>query len=271
MNNKLIFDAHTHFNDETYEEMGISTSEMIKTANQKGVGYFLNCSFDLASSVLAIKQANEHENMFVAVGIHPNVAIEHTPEDLNKLEALLNSPKVVAIGEIGLDYFYTKKDMDIQKEMFKKQIEIAIKHNLTIMLHIRDHKNVFDAYDDVVEILNQYPNKPNVIVHCFSANKEYAKKLVNLGFYINIGGAVTFKNAKELQEAATWIPMQNLLVETDAPYLTPHPFRGQMINKPEMIVYTVEKIAELKNLDKDFVIQQTTENAFSAFNIPKEK
>ncbi|PPE05931.1 TatD family hydrolase [Williamsoniiplasma lucivorax] len=270
MKTNLIFDAHTHFNDEMYENLGITTAELIKAANHKGVGYFLNCSFDVKSSILAIKQAQEHANVFVAVGIHPNVVVEHNDQDLITLESLVEDNKVVAIGEIGLDYFYTREDIAMQKIMFKKQLEIAIKHDLTIMLHIRDQKNEYQAYDDVIEILNTYPNKPNVIVHCFSANKEYAQKFITLGCYINIGGAVTFKNAKELQEAAQWIPMEKILVETDAPYLTPHPFRGEM-NKPEMIVHTIEKIAQLKGLEKAFVIQSTTKNAFQAFMISTKK
>ncbi|ATZ18423.1 Mg-dependent DNase [Williamsoniiplasma somnilux] len=265
MKKNLIFDCHTHLNDETYEEQNIPIEEIIEEANNAGVGYLLNCAFSVASSEKAIEQAHKFENIFVAVGIHPNEVQNHKISDLKKLKILTQDSSVVAIGEVGLDYFYQKEDAEIQKQWFKDQIEIAQERDLTLMMHIRDAKGIYEAYDDVLEILEEF--KPNrMIVHCFSANLEYAKKFIDLGCWINIGGAVTFKNAKELQEATAWIPLEKILVETDAPYLTPHPFRGQM-NFPKNIILTVEKIAELKNLSKDEIISATTENAFKAFNI----
>jgi TatD DNase family protein len=144
-------------------------------------------------------------------------------------------------------------------------MELAGKHDLVLMMHIRDERDEFQAYDNVLEILQTH-NVPRMIVHCFSADSTYAQKFLDLGCYINIGGAVTFKNARNLQEAVKMIPLNRLLVETDAPYLSPHPFRGQK-NFPKMITYTVEKIAELKGISYEEVVRATTENAFQIFGL----
>lgn len=268
MNKKLIFDAHTHFNDDSYNKKQISLNNIIKEAQCAGVGYFLNCGFDVESSVLAIQQASNYDNVFVAVGIHPMDIKNHPKEALLKIEEMAKHDKVVAIGEVGLDYYWNKDNVEDQINWFKNQKLIAEKYNLALMLHIRDEKDVFIAYDDMLEILKNEPFD-RVIVHCFSANTEYAKKFLALGCYINIGGAVTFKNAKTLQEAVKIIPLNRLLVETDSPYLTPHPFRGQL-NFSKLITYTVEKISYLKDITYQEVVEQTTENAFSVFNISKK-
>lgn len=265
MDGKLIFDAHTHFNDSSYREEGYSLSQMIKDANQSGVGYFCNVAFDVDSSKLAIQQAQNFAGVYATVGIHPMDVHNFQTDALDVLDLLADEKKVVAVGEVGLDYFWKKDNRAEQKQWFIDQIKIAQKHDLTLMMHIRDERNQFDAYDDVLEIIAKHHPK-RMIVHCFSANTEYAKKFLNLGCYINIGGAVTFKNAHDLQEAARIIPLDHLLVETDAPYLTPHPFRGQK-NFSKMITYTVQKIADLKGISYEAVVQVTTENAFKIFNL----
>lgn len=260
-----IFDAHTHFNDALYEKKGHTLEKLIKDAEDHGVGYFLNSAFDVDSSKLALEQAKKAKNMFVAVGIHPMDVHKFSKSALKEIDALAKENKVVAIGEVGLDYYWKKDNREQQREWFKKQIELANKHDLALMMHIRDDRDKYMAYNDALEILRKYPAK-RMIVHCFSANKSYAEKFLELGCYINIGGAVTFKNAKELQEAAAHIPLDRLLVETDAPYLTPHPHRGEM-NFSRMINYTVDKLAALKKVDRQTIIDKTTANAFKIFNL----
>jgi len=260
-----IYDCHTHFNDEVYQKEKISVATIISEAEKVGVGYFNNVAFSLLSSVTAIEQVRDHVNAFAIVGIHPNEVGNHQLADLDILDQIAIDEKVVGIGEVGLDYYYTKDKKALQKEWLKKQIVIAIKHNLPLMLHIRDDVGVYEAYDDVIEIINPIKDQLlAIIVHCFSANDEYAKKFLELGAYIEIGGAVTFKNAKVLQEAVKIIPLERMLLETDAPYLTPHPFRGK-INFSKYITFTVEKIAELKEVDQREIIEKTTTNALKVF------
>jgi len=261
-----IYDCHTHFNDEVYQKEKFSVATIISEAEKVGVGYFNNVGFSILSSVTAIEQVKDFPNAFAVVGIHPNEVANHQLVDLEILDQIATDEKVVGIGEVGLDYYYTKEKKDLQKEWLKKQIAIAIKHNLPLMLHIRDEVNVYEAYDDILEILNSVKEQLiAIIVHCFSANDEYAKKFLDLGAYLEIGGAVTFKNAKVLQQTVKMIPLERMLLETDAPYLTPHPFRGK-INFSKYITFTVEKIAELKEVDEKEIIEKTTANALNIFH-----
>lgn len=265
MKNNKIFDAHIHFND-NYKYSSEMIQPMIHEAIENDVEGFLCASFDLKSSEKAIALSKEYKGIvYAGIAIHPNEVSNTELSVFENLDELAKNDEVVAVGETGLDYFYTKEDIILQKVFFKKHIEIANKYNKVLQIHIRDQVDVFDAYDDVIEILNEIDvNK--VIIHCFSVNKEYAQKFLELGCYINIGGAVTFKNAKVLQEAATYIPLDRMLIETDAPYLTPHPHRGKL-NEPKYINLTIEKIAELKNISKEEVIKITTSNAKLIFNI----
>lgn len=258
-----IYDAHTHFNDQWYLEEHITPEMLIKEAEIAGVGYFNNVAFDLASSKLAIEQVRLFPNAFALIGIHPNEVTKHSLRDLEQLKTLALEPKVVGIGEVGLDYFYSEGDLPLQQKWFKLMIELAQETNLPLMMHIRDQVGKFRAYDDVLKILADYPIERK-IVHCFSANTIYAQKFLDHGCYLEIGGAVTFKNAKELQAAVKMIPLDRMLVETDAPYLAPHPFRGQM-NASKNISLTIDKIAELKEVSRAEVIAATTTNAFKLF------
>ncbi|PPE04836.1 Mg-dependent DNase [Entomoplasma ellychniae] len=267
MNNKKIFDAHTHFNDDwKYKEEMID--RLVKEAQQENVGGFLCASFDLISSYKSVELAKKYKDIiYSAIAIHPNDVTKHKLSVFDKLDKLCENTEVVCIGETGLDYFYTKEDKQLQKEFFIKHIELANKHNKVLQIHIRDEVDVYDAYLDVIDILKKY-QVAKIIIHCFSANKEIADKFLALGCYLNIGGAVTFKNARTLQEATIHIPLDKMLVETDAPYLTPHPHRGTL-NEPKFINLTVEKIAELKNLRKEEVIKATTNNAIKLFDLNK--
>ncbi|KNG79184.1 TatD family hydrolase [Mycoplasma sp. HU2014] len=264
MDNNKIFDNHIHFND-YFRYKDANVKQMIEESYKHNVGAWLCASFDLTSSKKAVELSEQFEDVYVAVAIHPNEVSNYDKSVIDQLDQLANHQKVVAIGETGLDYYYTREDEQLQKEFFKDHINLAIKHNKVLQMHIRDLKDVYEAYDDVIEIIKDLNQIPKV-VHCFSANKEYAQKFLDLNCYINIGGAVTFKNAKDLQEAVKVIPLDKLLLETDAPYLTPHPFRGQL-NHPKYIYYTAKKVAELKNIPIEEVIKQTTLNSKKLFKI----
>ncbi|WP_026389339.1 TatD family hydrolase [[Acholeplasma] multilocale] len=264
----MIFDTHIHFNDRQYQNGvvdGKDINTLLSESEIDGVGNWICASYDSESSLKAVEIANNDERIWAAIAIHPNDVSKHTQQDLELIDKLAKEERVVAIGETGLDYFYTKEDIDLQKKFFKEHIKIAMDNDLVLQMHIRDAKDVYEAYDDVIQILKEF--KPNrSAVHCFSANAEYAQKFLDLGCYINIGGAVTFKNARDLQEAVTMIPLERMLLETDGPYLTPHPFRGQL-NHPKNIMLTAIKIAELKGITVEEVIKTTTQNATDLFNL----
>ncbi|QBQ08220.1 Mg-dependent DNase [Spiroplasma gladiatoris] len=260
-----IFDTHTHFNDPKYKELGITTEEIIKEAKLVGVDRFCCVGYDVPSSKQAAKYALKYDEVYGAVGIHPNEAHAINQSDLEEIEVLAHANKIVAIGEIGLDYYYTRDYVEIQKEVLKKQIKIALENNLTVMMHIRDEDGKVDAYNDALEILVKMKVK-NVIIHCFTRGYELAKKFVDKGYYISIPGVITFKGAEELQDAVKKLSLNNIVVETDAPYLTPVPNRGK-VNTSKEIIYTVNEIAKIKNLNKHDVIDITSRNAKKAFKI----
>lgn len=260
-----IFDTHTHFNDSKYKKEGIEVIEMIEEAKQNDVTNFCCVGFDVNSSKEAVRYALIHDEVFCAIGIHPNVAHTTKPKDLEEIELLANSNKVVAIGEIGLDYYYGNEHKYSQIKILKQQIKIALENDLAVMLHIRDKDDSENAYNDVLEILKCMGVK-KAVVHCFTRGYELAKKFTQKGYLISVPGVVTFNNAQPLQEAVKHLSLNDIVVETDAPYLTPVPKRGK-INTSKEIVYTIEKIAKLKNLSKNDVIDATTRNAKKIFNI----
>ncbi|AHI53407.1 TatD family hydrolase [Spiroplasma culicicola] len=260
-----IFDTHTHFNDKRYKELGIETDEMIKEANMHGVTHFCCVGFDVHSSKQATKYAIKYENVYAAVGIHPTEADKTTEDELNEIEIAAHAENVVAIGEIGLDYYYTDEFKEKQKEIFKRQIQIALDNDLLVMMHLRDVDGSDQAYYDALEILDELEVK-RAVVHCYTKGYELAKKFTDKGYYISIPGVVTFNNAIDLQEAVQKLSINHLVVETDAPYLAPVPNRGKL-NTSKEIVHTIDKIAKLKNLNKDDVIDSTTRNAQIMFGI----
>lgn len=259
----MFFDTHAHLNDKKFAD---DIAEVIKRAWDAKVSKILVASYDEASSSSAVSIANNWENIYCSVGIHPHDAKEYSEasgEILTKLA--LNNKKVVAIGEIGLDYHYENSDREIQKEVFYKQIEIASKLKLPFIVHNRD------AHGDTVEILQRafseglLLDSPGVL-HCYSGSLETAKILIDLGFYISFAGPVTFKNATKLVEVMREIPIERLFIETDCPYLSPEPFRGKR-NEPAYVRFIAKKIAELKNIPIEEVAKITTDNACKLFGI----
>lgn len=254
----MLFDTHAHLNAIQYNE---DLEEVIGRAQSEGVSTIVVVGFDRETITRAIELAEQYDFIYATVGWHPVDAIDMTEEDLNWIEELCSHPKVVALGEMGLDYYWDKSPKDVQKEVFRKQITLAKKVKLPIIIHNRE------ATSDIMEIL-QEENASEVggIMHCFTGSIEVAKQCIDMNFYISFGGPVTFKNAKKPKEVAAEIPLDRLLIETDCPYLTPHPFRGKR-NEPSYVKYVAEQIAELKGLTFEEVAARTTDNAKRFFGI----
>lgn len=254
----MFIDTHVHLNADQYEE---DIDEVIGRALEAGVEKMVVVGFDRKTIVKAMELAEQYEFIYAVVGWHPVDAVDCTEEDLEWIESLAAHPKVVGIGETGLDYYWDKSPKDIQQELFRKQIRLAQKVNLPIIIHNRD------ATADVVRILKEeQAEKTGGIMHCFGGSVETAKECIAMNFMISLGGPVTFKNARMPKEVATDISLDHLLIETDAPYLAPHPYRGKR-NEPAWVTLVAEEIARLKGLPVEEVAQRTTANAVKLFNI----
>ncbi|MFJ7756175.1 TatD family hydrolase [Peribacillus muralis] len=254
----MLFDTHVHVNAEQFHE---DLEEVIERAKEAGVNNMVVVGFDRPTIKRAMELVETYDFMYAAVGWHPVDAIDMTEDDLQWIEELTNHPKVVAIGEMGLDYHWDKSPKDIQKEVFRKQIRLAKKVGLPIIIHNRD------ATADIVNILKEEEaSSVGGIMHCFSGSAETALECVDMNFYISLGGPVTFKNAKKPKEVAAAVPLDRLLIETDCPYLAPHPFRGKR-NEPSYVKLVAEQIAEIKQLSIEEVSKTTTENAKKLFGI----
>lgn len=251
----IIFDAHAHYDDDKFDQ---DREELLMSMKDKGVGCIVNAAVDIETSKQAISYADKYDFMYATVGIHPECANTVENDYINRLTELSKHKKVVAIGEIGLDYYWDTVPRQVQKEVFVKQLELARRLNLPVVIHDRD------AHGDTMDILRQY--KPNGIVHCFSGSVEMCREVVKLGMSISLGGVVTFKNARHSVEVAEYIPLDRLLLETDAPYLTPVPFRGKRCDS-SMIKYTAMKIAEIKGISMEQLLDITTKNACKLYGI----
>jgi TatD DNase family protein len=254
----MLFDTHVHLNAAQYNE---DLQEVIDRALEAGVTHQVVVGFDRETITRALELVEQYEFLYAAIGWHPVDAIDMTDEDLKWIEELAAHPKVVALGEMGLDYYWDKSPKDIQKEVFRKQIRLAKKVKLPIIIHNRD------ATQDIVDILKEEgASEVGGIMHCFSGSVEIAKECIEMNFYISLGGPVTFKNAKTPKEVAKEISLDQLLVETDCPYLTPHPFRGKR-NEPSYVKLVAEEIASQKEITFEEVAARTTENAKKLFKI----
>ena len=251
-------DTHVHLNADQYDE---DLQQVIDRALEAKVEKMVVIGFDRKTIERAMRLIEQYDFIYAVIGWHPVDAIDCTEEDIKWIEELASHPKVVGIGETGLDYYWDKSPKDIQQFWFRKQIHLAQKLNLPIIIHNRD------ATGDVVRIL-QEENAASVggIMHCFGGSVETAKQCIEMNFMISLGGPVTFKNAKQPKEVATEIPLEHLLIETDAPYLAPHPYRGKR-NEPAFVTLVAEEIARLKQLPVEEVARKTTENALTFFKI----
>lgn len=251
-----LFDSHAHLMDKKFDN---ETNSIIQRARENEIKYITNIGYNEETSRLAVEEAEKDENIFATIGLHP----EHcnTEEiDINFLKELSKSSKVVAIGEIGLDYHYDGTNRENQKKHFIKQIEIANELGLPVTIHSRD------ADMDMLQILKQIKIEKGFVMHCFSSSVEVAKEVLKLGGYISFSGTITFKNARGLLEVAKLVPLDKILIETDAPYLAPEPNRGRR-NEPAFVKYTAQKLADIKEMPLEKFAQVVTENTMRFYQI----
>ncbi len=259
------FDSHAHYYDERFsEESETGADELIGALLSDSVSYIINVGTSPETSRLAIEQAKKHENMYTAIGIHPSDAqyLSVSMKDaLSDIEALIldKSNKCVALGEIGLDYHYPDTDKKLQMQYFEAQMTLAEKLNIPVVIHDRD------AHGDIMDVIRRFP-KVRGVLHSFSGSAEMAEELVRLGYMISFSGTLTFKNARRPREVAVAIPKESILIETDAPYLAPHPERGTL-NHSGKLVYTNKVLAELLELSEEETAILTEKNAREFFRI----
>ena len=255
----MLIDTHVHLNADQYEG---EVDAVIERAKENGVEKFVVIGFDRKTIERTMELIESYDEVYGVIGWHPVDAIDCTDEDLEWIESLSSHEKIVAIGEIGLDYHWDKSPKDIQKEVFIKQIELAKRVNLPIVIHNRD------ADKDTIDILESHDAKSvGGIMHSFhNGTDEQIDRVLNMGFYVSLAGVITFKNVKRPKEVAQYVPLDRLLVETDAPYLTPHPFRGKR-NEPKLVRLVAEEIAQLRGISVEEVEKATTENAKRIYNI----
>lgn len=251
-----MIDTHSHIN----MIEGLSLDEIIKNAFDNGIDKIIVPSAYPADMENIMDLVNKYDNVYGMLGIHPSEVKSWDDSFIEKIKNYAKNSKIAAIGEIGLDYYWDKSFNDLQKEVFIKQIKLASELNLPIDIHDRE------AHKDTYDIIQEHNNGSKVIMHCFSGSVEFARECVKAGFYLGIGGVVTFKNAVKMKEVAKDIPLERILLETDAPYLTPVPFRGKE-NQPAYVKYVAEEIASLRGISVEEVAQITTENAKTVFNI----
>lgn len=254
----MLFDTHVHLNIEQFDE---DREAVIARAKAAGVEKMVVVGFDHQTIKKAIELAETYSYIYAAVGWHPVDAIDFTDDDLRWLEELAGHEKVVALGEMGLDYYWDKSPKDVQKNVFRKQIALAKKVKLPIIIHNRE------ATDDVIQLLQEeQAEEVGGIMHCFAGEVKHVQPCLDMNFYISLGGPVTFKNAKAPKEVAKIIPSDRLLIETDCPFLAPHPHRGKR-NEPMYVRLVAEEIASLRETTIEEVEKTTTENAERLFGI----
>lgn len=252
-----FFDSHAHYNDERFEE---NRDELIKEIYSEGITKIINAGYSLESSKKAMEIAKDYEFMYTTAGISPNDIDDFKEDYLKEIEELAKNKKVVAIGEIGLDYHWNTENKDLQKQVFISQIEIANKLELPIVIHTRE------AIYDTLEILKNNKCNKNGVFHCCPLNIDLVREGLKLGFYISLAGPITFKNSKNADEIIKMIPLDRILIETDSPYLSPEPLRGKR-NDSRNVKYMAQKIADVKGISLEEVSRTTYNNAKNIFEI----
>lgn len=252
----MLIDVHAHYDDRRYDEDREETLGRVK----ESVDIVINSGSNISSSKRSVELANKYNFIYASVGVHPHDT-EKTPENtIEILDDLLKNPKVVAVGEIGFDYYHNFSDREAQKYWFKKQMDFAADVKYPVVVHDRD------AHGDCLEMVKRYKDKVRGIFHCYAGSAEMSKELIKLGYMFSFGGVVTFANARSCHEVVRSIPIEYIMLETDCPYLAPHPHRGKR-NDSGYINLVAQKIAELKNMPADEVIRKTGENAKNFFSL----
>lgn len=254
-----IIDSHAHLENERFD---YDRDTVIGNLAENGVDRVYNIGYDLESSIASVELARIYENIRAVIGVHPHSASEYNDEVEEKLIELSKDENVKAIGEIGLDYYYDYSPRDVQSEVFLRQIELANKLNLPIVIHTRDA--VQETFDIIKEAKQKYPEQ-KFLIHCFTQSVEMMREYVKLGCYIALGGAVTFKNAVHPKDVAKEVPLELLLLETDSPYLAPTPMRGKR-NEPMFIKYIAKEIAKIRGMKVNDLLDITAENTKRFYN-----
>ncbi len=251
----MFFDTHIHLDDPKFDA---DRHEVIEKIKNSGVSYLVNVGCDVPTSELSVKLAEQHSFIYAAIGFHPCDTSRATEEGIDAIKALAAHKKVVAIGEIGLDYYWDSVPRETQKFWFNRQLDLAKELDLPVIIHNRD------AHKDIYDILSR--NFVKSIIHCCSCSKEMTEEFVKLGCYISFAGPITYKNNVKSVEAASVVPLDRLLIETDAPYLAPDGFRGKR-NDSSLIIHTCQKLADLRGVSLDEMAKITTDNAKRIYNI----
>ena len=254
----MIFDTHAHYDDDAFDE---DRDVLLSGMREQNVEYIVNVGASMASSKRSIRLAEKYPFVYAAVGVHPDEVGELDEEKFTKLREWTAHEKVKAVGEIGLDYYWDKEKHDLQKHWFMRQMELASEVKLPMIVHSREA-----AKDTLDMVIAAKPLNLSGIIHCYSYSVEQAREYLNMGYYIGIGGVVTFKNAKKLKEVAEYTPLSQIVLETDCPYLAPTPFRGKR-NDSSKIAYVAEELAAIKQVPVEEVIRITNENGRRLYNI----
>lgn len=254
----MIFDTHAHLQDERYDE---DREQIIANLEAEGVCGAVMIGSSMESSRAALALAQTYPNLYAAVGVHPHHAQEFQTDDLASLLCLLAKPEVIAMGEIGLDFYYDHSPRDKQKEVFLAQLELAAELHMPTIYHVRD------AHGEMLALLRERKgNLPPSVLHCCSASWESAQEYLDMGFYVSFAGSVTFKNAKNIVEVARRMPLDRLLIETDCPYLSPEPYRGKR-NQPAYALHTARRVAQIREMDFEELCEKSNQNAKEFFGI----
>ena len=254
----MLFDSHAHLNDARFDE---DREALIQKLQEEHVDLVLNPGADIETSISSVELANKYDFIYAAVGVHPHDVKDLDDTAIDTLRKLaIENEKVVAIGEIGLDYYWEENPpREVQKEVFRAQMKLADELNLPVVIHDRD------AHKDTLEIMKEFPNVIGV-VHCFSGSVEFAKECIKLGYYIGFTGVLTFKNAKKLVDVCREIPAERMLVETDCPFMAPVPFRGKR-NKSDYIEYIIDKMSEIRGISGEEMNEILLNNKKRLFKI----
>ena len=253
----MIFDTHAHYDDEAFNE---DRDQILSSMKDGGVGCIVNVCASVGGFGGTLELMKAYPFVYGAVGVHPDDAGIMTQDTLDEIRRLSHMEKMVAIGEIGLDYYWDKENHDLQKEWFIRQLDLARKKEKPVIIHSRE------AAADTMEIMKEYASGLRGVIHCYSYSAEMAKEYVKMGYYIGIGGVVTFKNAKKLKQVVQEIPLESIVLETDCPYLAPVPYRGKR-NSSLYLPYVAEEIAALKGAAAEDVVLQTEENARKLYGL----
>lgn len=254
-----LIDTHAHL---TYSGLLESLDDVLARSTAAGVTKWLAVGTDAEHNEKVAILAQKYENIYAILGIHPHHASEYQPQDLQRLIELIGSGKVAALGETGLDFHYNFSKQDAQRDLFKRFLEIASLTRLPVVIHSRN------AFEETMQIIDNFADrKTKIVFHCWGGTVEQTREVIKRDFYVSFTGIVTFKNAQDIREAAKTVPLERMMIETDCPFMSPEPMRKQKINEPALLIYTAQKIAELKGVDLETLAEQLAANTKDFFNL----